>query len=94
MRRRGRQSLTPQPGFAIVARMTTIKLDLAGLKCPLPALRTGKALKSLAAGTKLEVVCTDPMAAVDIPVMVQKSGDRVARMTRQDERIVFLIEKI
>ena len=36
----GRQSLTPQPAFAIVARMTIIKLDLAGLKCPLPALRT------------------------------------------------------
>ena len=29
--------------------MTTTKLDLAGLKCPLPALKTRKALKSIAA---------------------------------------------
>ena len=39
--------------------MTTIKLDLTGLKCPLPALKTRKALKALAAGERLEVHCTD-----------------------------------
>lgn len=73
--------------------MTTMRLDLAGLKCPLPALRTGKALRTLPAGARLEVWCTDPMAVIDIPVMVQKSGDRLATMTHEDGRIVFIIEK-
>jgi tRNA 2-thiouridine synthesizing protein A len=40
--------------------MTTTKLDLTGLKCPLPALKTRKALKSVATGDRLEVHCTDP----------------------------------
>ena len=32
--------------------MTTTKLDLAGLKCPLPALKTRKALKNLPPGDR------------------------------------------
>ena len=31
------------------------KLDLKGLKCPLPVLKTRKALKALATGDRLEV---------------------------------------
>ncbi|MFL9828783.1 sulfurtransferase TusA family protein, partial [Rhodoplanes sp. SY1] len=38
------------------------RLDLRGLKCPLPALKTKKALARLAAGSVVEVACTDPMA--------------------------------
>ena len=41
--------------------MTTTKLDLAGLKCPLPALMTQRALKALQPGVLLENDCTDPL---------------------------------
>jgi tRNA 2-thiouridine synthesizing protein A len=71
--------------------MTT--LDLTGLKCPLPALKTRKALKSLAAGDQLEVHCTDPMAIIDIPNLIRETGDRVEVRERAEKRIVFLIEK-
>ncbi len=73
--------------------MTTTKLDLAGLKCPLPALKTRKALKSLAAGDRLEVVCTDPLSVIDIPALIRETGDQVEITERSDSRIVFLIEK-
>jgi len=73
--------------------MTMTKLDLTGLKCPLPALRTRKALKSLMPGDRLEVTCTDPLAAIDIPNLVQKAGDSVEITERAEARIVFLIEK-
>ncbi len=73
--------------------MTVIKLNLAGLKCPLPALKTRKALKSLAPGDRLEVRCTDPLAAIDIPHLVKTTGDRLEGVERGDCDIVFLIEK-
>ena len=73
--------------------MTTTTLDLTGLKCPLPALKTRKALKSLAPGDRLEVLCTDPLAVIDIPALIQQTGDRVDITERSDSRIVFLIEK-
>jgi tRNA 2-thiouridine synthesizing protein A len=73
--------------------MTTTILDLTGLKCPLPALRTRKALRRLIPGERLEVHCTDPMAAIDIPAMVQQQGDRIDRSERRDATLVFVIEK-
>jgi tRNA 2-thiouridine synthesizing protein A len=74
--------------------MTTIALDLAGLKCPLPALRTRKALKPLRVGDRLQVHCTDPLSAIDIPNLVRETGDRVEIIERNETGIVFLIEKL
>ncbi|MFH1342208.1 MAG: sulfurtransferase TusA family protein [Pseudomonadota bacterium] len=73
--------------------MTQTKLDLAGLKCPLPALKTRKALKALRPGDLLEVVCTDPLSVIDIPNLIRETGDRVEISERTEKRIVFLIEK-
>jgi tRNA 2-thiouridine synthesizing protein A len=73
--------------------MTVTKLDLSGLNCPLPALKTRKALKSLAPGDQLEVRCTDPLAAIDIPHLAAVTGDRVEVIERGERDIVFLIQK-
>jgi tRNA 2-thiouridine synthesizing protein A len=73
--------------------MTTTKLDLTGLKCPLPALKTRKALKALMPGDLLEVHCTDPLSVIDIPNLIRETGDRVEIAQREEHRIVFLIEK-
>jgi tRNA 2-thiouridine synthesizing protein A len=73
--------------------MTTTKLDLTGLKCPLPALKTRKALKSVKAGDRLEVHCTDPLSVIDIPNLIRETGDKVEITERSETRIVFLIEK-
>jgi tRNA 2-thiouridine synthesizing protein A len=78
--------------FRHVRHMTTTKLDLAGLKCPLPALKTRKALKALKPGDFLEVHCTDPLSVIDIPNLVRETGDKV-EITERAERIVFVIEK-
>jgi tRNA 2-thiouridine synthesizing protein A len=73
--------------------MTVTKLDLSGLKCPLPALKTRKALKSLAPGDRLEVRCTDPLAVIDIPTLVGAIGDRLEIIERGERETVFRIEK-
>jgi tRNA 2-thiouridine synthesizing protein A len=73
--------------------MTTTKLDLMGLKCPLPALKTRKALKALTPGDFLEVQCTDPLSVIDIPNLIRETGDKVEITERAEQRIVFLIEK-
>ena len=73
--------------------MTLVKLDLTGLKCPLPALKTRKALKALAPGNVLEVHCTDPLAVIDIPSLIGETGDKVEITERTEHRIVFMIEK-
>lgn len=59
-------------------------LDLRGLKCPLPALMTKKALAQLAPGTVLAVLASDPMATVDIPHMCHGEGHAVESVTARD----------
>lgn len=73
--------------------MTITRLDLSGLKCPLPALKTRKALKSLTPGDRLEVRSTDPLAAIDIPHLIGEMGDRLEIVERGERDIVFHIEK-
>jgi tRNA 2-thiouridine synthesizing protein A len=85
--------LTNRAGRAILSRMATTKLDLTGLKCPLPALKTRKALGAIKPGDRLEVRCTDPMAAIDIPHLVNNTGDIIENAEQDGEAIVFLIER-
>ncbi len=68
-------------------------LDLKGLKCPLPALKARKALKGLPPGTEVEVICTDPMAAIDIPNLVRETGDVLVEQSRDENVLRFLIRR-
>ena len=73
--------------------MATIKLDLTGLRCPIPALKTRKALSSASPGDVLEVHCTDPLSVIDIPSLIRETGDKVEISEQGEQRIVFMIEK-
>jgi tRNA 2-thiouridine synthesizing protein A len=59
------------------------ELDLRGLKCPLPVLRTRKALARLDPGEGLVVLCTDPLSRIDIPHLIHETGD-VLEQSRMD----------
>jgi tRNA 2-thiouridine synthesizing protein A len=73
--------------------MAETLLDLRGLKCPLPALKTRKALSRIAPGEVLVVECTDPMAAIDIPHLVGQTKDALEEQSRADDILVFRIRK-
>jgi tRNA 2-thiouridine synthesizing protein A len=68
-------------------------LDLRGLKCPLPAMRTRKALQALPPGALLIVECTDPLAAIDIPHFVGENGHSLEGQSAADGLLVFHIRR-
>lgn len=68
-------------------------LDLKGLKCPLPVLKTRKALSKLSAGEELIVVTTDPMAEIDIPHFCQEHGHTLVEAERTDDGHRFRLSK-
>jgi tRNA 2-thiouridine synthesizing protein A len=69
------------------------RLDARGLNCPLPALKTRKALRGLPAGGLLLVEATDPLAGIDIPHLCREDGHRLVSTTREGAVQSFLIEK-
>jgi tRNA 2-thiouridine synthesizing protein A len=73
--------------------MAETTLNLRGLKCPLPALRTRKALTKLAPGDILVVECTDPLSEIDIPNLTRETGDALEATEKSDSVIAFRIRK-
>lgn len=74
-------------------KVTEKTLNLRGLKCPLPALRARKALGQAQPGDILLVECTDPLAGIDIPNLLNQTGD-ILEETRKDKKVTtFRIRK-
>jgi tRNA 2-thiouridine synthesizing protein A len=68
-------------------------LDLRGLKCPLPAMLTKKALAPMPAGAMVTVLADDPLAVVDIPHMCHGEGHAVDSVAARDGYSEFVLRK-
>jgi tRNA 2-thiouridine synthesizing protein A len=67
--------------------------DLRGLKCPLPVLRTRKALAGMRPSDVLVVTCTDPLAGIDIPNLLRETGDVLEETRNAAPVLTFRIRK-
>ena len=68
-------------------------LDVKGLACPMPIVRTKKAMEALQSGEVLEVHLTDKGAIKDIPAWSQTGGHEVLKHTEEDDELKFWIKK-
>ncbi|MBN9673402.1 sulfurtransferase TusA family protein [Roseibium aggregatum] len=73
--------------------MNETTLDLKGLKCPLPVLKTRKAIGGLLDGDRLTVLTTDPMAEIDIPHFCSENGHRLVEAERTETGHRFVLAK-
>ena len=69
-------------------------LDASGLNCPLPILKTKKALNKLDAGTILEVISTDAGSVKDLEAFCNQTGNKLVSSIDDGGKYVFTIEKV
>jgi tRNA 2-thiouridine synthesizing protein A len=69
------------------------QLDTSGLSCPLPVLKARKILIGMRPGDMLEIITTDPMSVVDMPVFCAQAGHTIVREEKQNGRFVFTVER-
>ena len=69
------------------------QLDLRGLKCPMPALFAKRALARSPRGTSIEIVCDDPLAAVDVPHMCHQEKFEVVSLSREGDVARMVLRK-
>ena len=70
-----------------------LTLDARGLNCPLPILKTRKALNAMDAGETLQIIATDPGSVKDIGALCQQAGhDRLSSREEANEHI-FVMRK-
>lgn len=70
-----------------------IELDLRGLTCPMPLLKTKQALNRLDAGKIIKVIATDPGSERDFQVFARQSGVRLLQMHKDAAEFHYWLQK-
>jgi tRNA 2-thiouridine synthesizing protein A len=68
-------------------------LDAKGMNCPMPVLKTKKAIDGLQSGQVLEVISTDAGAKSDIPALLKRLGHELVEVKEEGGVIKFYIRK-
>ena len=69
------------------------ELDARGLNCPLPILRTKKALAELSAGNVLKVIATDPGSVKDMTAFAKQTGNELISSAEAGGEYTFFMKK-
>ena len=71
--------------------MTQHTLDLRGMMCPIPVIRTQNKVKELAEGDTLELLCTDPGTLSDIPAWCRIHGHELVSTEQSADQITIIV---
>jgi tRNA 2-thiouridine synthesizing protein A len=69
-------------------------LDASGLNCPMPILKTKKALKQMEPGQVLEVISTDAGSVKDLVAFCNQTGNILLKSIEVDGKYIFTVEKV
>jgi tRNA 2-thiouridine synthesizing protein A len=73
--------------------MADQELDVRGLDCPLPILKTKKALNLMTSGQTLHVLATDPASPIDFKAFTRQTGNPLLEFKESNGEFSFLIRK-
>ncbi len=68
-------------------------LDTSGLSCPLPVVKTKKALKDIEVGEILEMISTDAGSIPDMEAWARQTGHELLESNDEGSLFRFFIKK-
>ena len=69
------------------------ELDARGLHCPLPILKTKKALADMLSGEVLRVMATDTGSGRDFQAFAKQTGNALLAQTEENREFVFFMKR-
>ena len=69
------------------------ELDAKGLNCPLPILRTKKALSEMSTGQVLRVLATDRGAVKDFQAFAKQTGNQLLASNEDGQVFEFFFQR-
>ena len=69
------------------------EFDASGLACPLPIVKTKKALNDMTPGQVLRVVATDPGSVCDMEAFAEQTGNTLLESGTENKKFVFFLKK-
>jgi tRNA 2-thiouridine synthesizing protein A len=73
--------------------MADAVLDAKGMNCPLPILKTKKALQTLQPGALLEVLATDAGSVADFESFCRQTGNQLVSSTKEGDVYKFVLKR-
>ena len=71
----------------------TYDLDLSGLECPLPILKTKKKLNEVLPGDIINITCTDPGSPRDFEAFARQTGHQLIESKQEGNFFQFKLKK-
>jgi tRNA 2-thiouridine synthesizing protein A len=68
-------------------------VDCTGMLCPMPVVKTSKAIKTLEVGQILKMVATDPGAPPDMEAWGRQTGHELLRSMQEDGKFIFFFRR-
>jgi tRNA 2-thiouridine synthesizing protein A len=78
--------------------MTTLQadkeLDCSGMLCPVPVIKTSKAIKEMQIGQVLKMISTDPGAPPDMVAWARQTGNELLDSHQEDKKYIFYFKRV
>ena len=71
-----------------------VELDCRGLSCPMPVLKTKKALDEMQEGQVLKMVSTDAGSKSDVNALIKRTGHELITVAEKNSEFTFMIKKL
>lgn len=72
----------------------TQTLDVKGKACPIPVVKTAKAMKALQAGDTLEIFATDPGVRPDMEAWTKQTGNELVTLDQDGDVFRVVVRKV
>jgi tRNA 2-thiouridine synthesizing protein A len=70
------------------------EFDASGLRCPMPILKTKKAIQDIEIGEILKVIATDVGTKKDFPAWSSRTGNEILELVEENDRLVWYIKRV
>ncbi len=78
--------------------MTALKadktLDCSGMLCPVPVIKTSKAIKEVQVGEVLQMIATDPGAPADMEAWSRQTGNELLDSHKEGDKFIFFFRRV
>ena len=69
------------------------EIDARGLNCPLPILRTKKALNDMSSGQRVRITATDPASVRDFQAFARQTGNELVEQQQVGAELVHVLRR-
>jgi tRNA 2-thiouridine synthesizing protein A len=70
------------------------EFDASGLRCPMPILKTKKAIQDIEIGEILKVIATDVGTKKDFPAWSSRTGNEILELVEESDKLVWYIKRV